>query len=172
MKKALLFILCLVLISCGSKSQVLTENSRFTETDCTSDGVCSLKVETNKSLKLVNELSNTIYPDILDGDHIVLTFEYKRNDIPNTADGHYSEQLILELDPNNLDITLTGKTLQNVKLLFARFCYCKGQTGYYRINNGTLKVEKLDNEAYFISISFSQDAVPQIITFIGEPFEI
>lgn len=171
MNKTILLIFSLVVISCGSKSQVLNENSVFTETECPSDGICSLKVEQNKAIRLTNENTINFFPDIQEGKNIVLTFEYKRNDIPNTTDSHYIEQLIMELDPNNLEIALTGKQLQDVKLLFARFCYCKGQTGYYKINNGTLKVEKVNNGEYYISISFSQDAVPQIITFIGEPFK-
>jgi len=172
MAKVVLFIFCLVLISCGSKNQVLSETDVFTESKCPDDGVCSLKVETNKTMLLVNEFSSTIYPDIIDGNHLVLTFEYKRNEIPDAADGHYSEQILLELDPNNLEIALSGKSLKDAKLLFARFCYCKGQTGYYKINTGTLKVEKLNSGAYYISISFSQDQVPQIITFIEETFKI
>jgi hypothetical protein len=171
MKKAG-FIFCLILISCGSKNKVLMENSGFLKTECPSDGICSLKVEQNKAIRLTNENTINFFPYIQEGKNIVLTFEYKRNDIPNTVDGHYSEQVILELDPNNLEIALTGKALQNVKLLFGRFCYCKGQTGYYNINNGSLKVEKLNNGEYYISISFSQDSVPQIITFIGETFII
>jgi hypothetical protein len=172
MKKVHFFICCFVVLSCGSKNRVLTQNSGITQTACPNDGKCSLKVEQNKAILLTNENTINFYPDIQEGQNIVLTFEYKRNEIPNTADGYYSEQLILELDPNNLEMTLSGKELQNVKLLFARFCYCKGQTGYYKINNGTIKVEKLNNGEYYISISFSQDAVPQIITFIGERFKI
>lgn len=172
MKKLLCSIFCLLIFSCGSKSQVLKNENDLKKTDCPIDGACSLKVEQNKTLNIINDRSPTLYPEIVNGENIILTFEYKRHEIPDTADGHYIEQLLLELDPNNLEAILSGNTLQNVKLLFARFCYCKGQTGYYKITNGTLKIEKLNKNRYYISLDFSQDSVPQIIDSIGEIFEL
>lgn len=123
MKRLLLIVFSLILISCNSSSEVIKSSYTKQQTECPSDGVCSFKIEQNKSLKLVNDNTMNLYPEILDGDNIVLTFEYKRNEIPDTADGHYIEQLILEVDPNKLELTLINKELENVKLLFARFCY-------------------------------------------------
>ncbi len=150
----------------------MKENNGLTKTICPSDGICNLIVLEKKEIHFKNENTINFYPEIVDSESIVLTFEYKRNEIPNTVDGSYSELIYLELDPDNLDLTLEDKALQDVKLLFARFCYCKGQTGYYKINNGTLKIEKINTETYYMSLSFSQDKVPQIINFIGETFEL
>lgn len=172
MKKFVCLIFYLVLISCSSREQVLKNTTELATTNCPADGVCSLKVEENKTLNYINDTTSNLYPEITDGNNIVLTFEYKRNEIPNTADGHYVEQLIFELDPNNLEISLSNNSLKNVKLLFARFCYCKGQTGYYKINNGTLNIEKLADNKYYITATFNQNNVPQIINSIGEVFEL
>lgn len=160
------------MVSCNSNSQVINNSETKQQTECPSDGVCSLKIEQNKNLKLFNDNTMNLYPEILDGDNIVLTFEYKRNEIPDTADGHYIEQIILELDPTNLELFLQNKELESVKLLFARFCYCKGQTGYYKIADGSLKIEKINDKKYILSLIFSQDKVPQIITAISEIFEL
>lgn len=172
MKTAFTLVLSLVLASCNSHSQLVKKSNVKLKTECPSDGVCSLKVEQNKSLSLVNDNTINLYPEILAGDNIVLTFNYQRNEIPDTADGHYIEQILLELNPKNVEIALSNKNLENVKLVFARFCYCKGQTGYYKITRGNLKVEKVNENKYALTLTFSQDKVPQIITSITEIFEL
>lgn len=141
-------------------------------TNCPADGKCSLSIQYKKSLNLIEDSWANTYPEIVNGNKVVFTFEYKRNEIPNTADGHYIEQILFELNPENINLELKDQELENVNMLFARFCYCKGQTGYYKVTDGHLKIKKLKNEKYYLSLNFSQDYVPQIMTFIGEIFEL
>ncbi|MFT6755283.1 MAG: hypothetical protein ACJAV9_000766 [Urechidicola sp.] len=49
-------------------------------------------------------------------------------------------------------------------------CYCKGQTGFYKINNGNLFVKKIDAKTYNIQFESSVEEVPQIVTRINETF--
>ena len=117
-------IICFLISSCSAKQKVLTvKEVDKTTSFCTDDGVCTFEVLQNKSLKVLQDEFGNLYPDISNGDKIILKFEYKRNEIPNTVDGNYSELIFAELNPNNLILDLDNSQLQNVKLLFARLCF-------------------------------------------------
>ena len=170
MKHLYLLIVCFIIISCNAKQKTLLKNETDnTSTICPKDGVCTFEVLQNKSLILLKDGIGELYPDISEGDKIVLKFEYKRNEIPNTVDGNYSELIYVELNPNNLNIELENSDLQEVKLLFARLCFCRGQTGYYKVKKGSLFITK-KNENYQFKLEFKIDEVPQIITSINRFF--
>lgn len=155
-------------------SQTSTMNKDFStpKTLCPEEGVCTFEVLQNKSLKVLKDDFGATYPEISDGKYILLKFEYSKNKIPNTADSGYRELIYIELNPNNLEVELKDNQLKNVKLTFARLCYCKGQTGYYIIDKGNLSIKKISENTFNLSLQFSTDEVPQIITQINETFEI
>ncbi|MGB5418674.1 MAG: hypothetical protein WBN21_07590, partial [Algibacter sp.] len=80
------------------------------------------------------------------------------------------EEIFIELDQENLQFETTE--LIDKKLFFARWCYCKGQTGYYKINQGKLTVTKIDNSNYDVHLVFKIDEVPQIINEIKHTFKL
>ena len=53
-----------------------------------------------------------------------------------------------------------------------RLCYCKGETGYYPINNGEFNIEKSGRDTVKIDIEFSIKEVPQIISKISETISL
>ncbi len=172
MKHLHLLIVCFIIISCNAKQKTLLKNeTNNTSTICPQDGVCTFEVLQNKSLKLLKDGIGKLYPDISEGDKIILKFEYKRNEIPNTVDGNYSELIYVELNQNNLNIELENSDLQEAKLLFARLCFCRGQTGYYKVTNGKLSIKKESNN-YKFNLEFIIDEVPQVITSINESFAL
>lgn len=169
----MLICVFLTLISCGSKNHVTTLDQKITVNSyCPDDGVCHLDVMSNKELMHKYDGSGMVYPEVIDGEQLVLKFEYKRHEIPNTADGHYSEELYIALNKDVLDFDFTNADLQKTNMLFARFCYCKGQTGYYKIVDGHLKVRKISNDTFQLDVTFKTDLVPQIITQISETFTL
>lgn len=172
MRYLYILIVCFLIYSCIAKQKVILEKEIDRETTfCPIDGVCSFEVLENKSLELLKDGIGELYPNIIDDNNIVLKFEYKRNEIPNTVDGSYRELIYAELDPNNLAIDIENSQLQEVKLLFARFCFCKGQTGYYKVKNGKLFVSK-EKDNYRIILEFKVDEVPQVISSINEVFRL
>jgi hypothetical protein len=50
-------------------------------------------------------------------------------------------------------------------MLFGRFCFCKGQTGYYKVEQGTLNLIYKKNVVDF-TLDFTVTKVPQIIKSI------
>ena len=170
MKYLYILMCCSIIFSCNAKQKIISKNEAFNAiANCPEDGVCTFEVLENKALDIRTDNFGDLYPEISNGDKIILRFEYKRNEIPNTVDGNYSELIYVELNPNNLIIELKNSKLQEVKVLFARLCFCRGQTGYYKINNGKLSVTKVDDN-YQFNLEFKTDEVPQVITSISELF--
>ena len=161
---------CFLSFSCNAKKEVKEKNGVVkTEIPCPKDGICTFEVMQNKSLNILQDEIKAFYPQISDGNKIILKFQYKRNEIPNTADGGYTELIYVELDANNLEIDLENSQLQEVKLLFARLCFCRGQTGYYKVKKGILSIKK-EKDTYFFNLNFTVPQVPQITTSINQSF--
>lgn len=173
MKFVSLYFLSIMAISCGSKHRSVTDNpiSNITST-CPENGTCTFEVLKDKVLIVQKDDFGNLYPEILDGEGIVLKFEFKRNQIPDIVDGNYSELLYMQLDSTQPDLKLESRDLQNVKLLFGRLCFCRGQTGYYKINNGVLSVTKLESNTYKLHLDFKCEEVPQIIDILDETFQL
>ena len=172
----LIIAVCYVLVfSCcvGQKSSI-SEKSHpsISQTYCPEDGICKFEVLTNKSLSLNYDSTGQLYPEIIDSKEIVVVFEYKRNDIPDTQDSHYIEKIYLKLDPNNLTTNIKDSGLKATKAIFARLCFCRGQTGYYEIEKGNLLITKLTQNLYNLKFDFEIDAVPQVIKSISETIQL
>lgn len=165
---------CLILFSCCSKriTKQSQLNANTLKTICPNNGTCSFDIQKKKNLNLVFDNLGALNPEIKSGDNVVLKFQYKRNEVPNAVDGHYRELVYLELNPDKVPLTLENKYLQNVKLIFGLFCYCKGQAGYYKITNGNLAIKKVSDSKYQLKLRFKTDAVPQVITEINETFTL
>lgn len=173
MRSLYLILFYLAFVSCKTKQDLLVENKNtFHSTECPNDGTCTLELMPNKSIKTLHDDFGTLYIEIIDGASTVLKYEYKRHEIPNTMDSQYIEQVFMELDPNNMDVDLTDSELKNVNLLFARLCFCKGETGFYRIREGKLNIDKTEENSYKFHLMFKVNEVPQIITEIGQVLKL
>ena len=169
MKFFVFILLFNILNSCRAKHVLqVEENEIVSSTECPADGTCTIELMPNKTIKMLYDSFGALYTEIINGNAMTLKFEYKRNDIPNTMDGQYVEQILMELDPNSLEMELKDSELKNVNLLFARFCYCKGQTGYYIVQHGNLVIKKEEENKYHLQLAFKVDEVPQIITEIDQ----
>ncbi|MDT0557930.1 hypothetical protein RM697_04690 [Ichthyenterobacterium sp. W332] len=174
MKYLLLILPFTIALSCNSVKKNMNSKDSITKivTTCPEDGICSFKTTSNKSFKILKDEFNSTYPSIKDGDNLLLEFQYERNKIPNVADSGYIEQVFIELNTNDIPENLVDENLQNVKLSFARLCFCRGQTGYYKITEGNLNIEKINDKIFNLNLEFTCNEVPQVITKINETFTI
>lgn len=167
-----LTILILILACNSNKKLISSDLVSKTESICPDDGVCTFEVLQGKSIRVAKSSIGEMYPDLNESNKVVLKFDYKRNDIPDVQDSSYNEIIFLEIDPDNPEIELKGKYLSKAKLIFARFCFCRGQTGYYHINEGELNIKRLKAKTYSLDLDFKSHEVPQIITSIRETFTL
>lgn len=165
----LFFIICF--ISCKAKSELIPVNNvNPVISDCPENGHCTLDVYKHKALQTKVDDFGQIYTETVKGNHYVLKFEYKKHTKTNYQDSSYREEVYIELDKNNLEIETTN--LQAEKLYFARWCYCKGQTGFYKIKQGKFKVSRINATDFQLNLHFKIDEVPQIISEINRVFKI
>ena len=102
----------------------------------------------------------------------LLKYSYIKKPLENTQDSNYTELIYAELDQTIKEISLTNENLQKVKLYFGRLCYCKGETGYYEIKEGTFNLSKITEDSLNITIEFNIAEVPQIISKIDETISL
>ncbi len=172
MKSFVTILFCILLFGCkAKKSNMISEKQEFNSSSyCAEDGVCSIELIPDSSLDLKKGTLGELYATVEEGENIVFKFTYKKTIPEGVMDAQYIEEVYAELDPNLSDINISGKELSNVKFIYNRICYCKGQTGFYKINNGNLFVKKTAAKTYNIQFESKVKEVPQIVTRINETF--
>lgn len=161
MKKILALFLFGLLFSCNAQKNVSLTMSKLSS-ECPKDGTCEIEILKDKQLILHKDDLGGMYYDIKDQEGTtVIHYQYNKTTEPNLQDGHYREDIIFEIKNSDKSLTLTDTELQETKLLFGRHCFCKGQTGYFKIQKGTLTLT--NTRSLQFKIDFECDKVPQII---------
>lgn len=173
MKTILIFIISSIILSCNSNKNVLqSELLNKTTLNCPQDGICSFEVLKNKHFIVKKDEFGNGYPEISEGTKTVLKFEYKKNTPPDVEDANYSEIIYIEIENDIETLNLTNIQLKKVNVGFSRLCFCRGQTGTYKITSGDLKISKKGAKDYTIDFNFKISEVPQVITSISETFTL
>lgn len=175
MRYLYLFIIIFVTFAC--KSSKMTNNKKPTDIEKTKKNVLikrggKLEVLQNKHFEIATDGIGAMYPKITEGKSVILKFTYTKNINPEYQDSGYTEEVYITFNPENPIIKFSGKALENVNFLFGRLCYCKGQSGYYIIDEGTVEISKLKDQQYKLSATFRINKVPQVITEIEEVFTL
>lgn len=162
MKKIFLFPFLFLLICCGSKKN----NPTTSNVNCPEESTCSIEIIKNKGLIVKNDSFGNAYYELEDSDaKNVILYVFEKNKDENIPDSGYKEEVIFEIDAKNAELNLTGTSLQQTKMLFGRFCFCRGATGYYKVNEGTLALKTEKGQIQF-DLTFKINEVPQIISHI------
>lgn len=168
MKTLLLLSITVVLASCSCKKNVadspkVTAGQVSPKLVCPDDGQCTIELLRNKILVIKTDETGAMYRQLDDSEETsVIVYQYNRNVPEGLQDGHYREEIIFEIKNSDTNLSLSGNELQQTKMLFGRFCFCRGQTGYYKVTNGELNVNQ-DKENIMFRLNFTITEVPQII---------
>jgi len=169
MKIIYFLILLSVFFGCKTK-QGITKNvpAYIQNIACPDDGICTFEVIKDSSLEIKSDEFGSLYPEIIPGNKLIVKYEYKRIEIENTADSSYSEFIYFELDSIEEHFILKDNDLQKVKLLYGRICFCRGSSGYFKITEGTLFIDKHSN-TLDVDLQFkTPKGIPQINSHIKE----
>lgn len=172
MKKSIAILIAIIITSCNCKkhagSNDSKENSGLNLTsNCPSDGNCTIEIIKNKSLVIKSDEFGSIYTQQIDDEnHNIVVFQYNKNVPEGLQDGNYREEIQFEIPNIDTELNLTNQELQNTKMLFGRYCFCKGQTGIYKVTDGTLKLSQKNNKLSF-NLNFKNKTVPQLIESIS-----
>ena len=165
MKKVLSisFLFLTILSCCTSKKTIPKENKIKTSqilTPCPEGFECTLEVLPNKTMIVKNDGIGGTYFEVEDLSGItVYHYTYKQKTDKQYQDAGYREEIIFELDSETKDLKLSNEELQNAKMLFGVWCYCKGKAGNYKIIKGNFS-KKGNN----ISIDFPAVVSDQKVT--------
>ena len=163
MKKIFLIPLAFLLSFCNCKKSV-AESSKISsiESVCPENGVCTIQLFKNKSLVVkTDDFGSTYYQMIENIDTSVIQYQYDRTVEEGLQDGQHREEILFEINNNNTALKLQDADLQKTKMLFGRHCFCKGQAGYFKIDEGTLFLEN-KNKVFSFELDFKTDKVPQL----------
>ena len=175
--KQLLIIPIAILTSCcctnkttASKEKEANLNTIETvstiNSDCPTDGKCTVEVLKNKSMNILTDDIGAVYYKAEDNSNTsIIIYKYERNVPKGLQDAEYREEIVFEIDNSEPVINKKDFTLQSTKMLYGRFCFCRGQTGFYKVSNGNLELENKNNQIHF-KLDFEINQVPQTIKSI------
>jgi len=165
MKKTLA-IFSLFLLSCSAQKQGIVSSVSL-KSDCPKNAQCTIELIKNKGIVLKKDEFGRDYYELAESAATnVIKYEFLRIVKGNIQDAGYREEVIFELEQNPDAVILSDKTLQNSKMLYGRFCFCKGQTGYYKVEKGALNINGTNTEKTGL-LEFEVPEVPQVIRSIA-----
>lgn len=165
MKKAILLsIIFWSALSCCNSKKAVSENNKNPKgqilTPCPEGYDCTLELLPNKTMVVKNDGIGGTYYELEDlNGKSVYRYTYNQKTDKQYQDAGYREEIIFELDSKTKDLKLSNDELQNTKMLFGVWCYCKGKAGNYKITKGNFS--KKGNE---ISIDFPAVVSDQKVT--------
>ncbi len=181
--KHISYLLCsllLILAFCSKKistntsivesEKVLNEDSVKNESIvnniCPEKGVCTIKILKNKTL-IVRSINNGILYELEDDkSKTVIQYEYSINQDEVTYDGGYREEVIFEIDNNMKQMEVVDIELQKTKMLYGRYCHCRGTAGLFVVAKGKLTIKKED-DLISLELNYNTNKIPQKINKIS-----
>jgi len=173
--KAFYFLIPLIMAS-ACKTQPETETSKSTvnmgavdrpSSDCPADGTCTVKAHPNMNLMLKEDGTGARYPEMVAGENTVVVYTFLREGPPGTVDGDYSETIHFEIPAGTENLNKENASLADLKVLYGKHCFCKGEAGYYPITDGKLSLSK-NRLGTVIDLQFKVNGTSQVITHISE----
>lgn len=137
--------------------------------ECPKDGDCTIEIFDGKSIMMKTSELGSLYYDLEEtANKKVVKYTYNRKVKGDLQDASYREEIIFEVPSVKDELVFNNESLQDAKVLFGRFCYCKGQTGYYTIDQGSLRIiNEINSKTTTFSLDFTTKKVPQIIKSIS-----
>jgi hypothetical protein len=149
----------------------LNEKHTVLLSNCIDNAVCNIELIPKSNLLIKEDEFKNTYIEFEKGNNTIIKYQLKKNELPNTADSHYSEIIYLEIDNYNKSLNLKNEDLQQVKMIYGRLCYCKGSSGYFKVNKGSLELI-LSKNKLSLNANFNVENIPQIVSQINEKISL
>ncbi len=160
--KKIALLSVILLSACASQKQSAQSKVTTLTSECPKDGTCTVELFENKRIAIKKDEFERLYYSLEDNKATrVAKYTYTRKVKGDVQDAVYREEVIIELR-NGKDTTTSNPS---PPLLFGRFCFCKGQTGYYNITHRNLSITK-KSKVQTVDLDFKIEEVPQIIKHI------
>ncbi len=172
MKATFLLIPILLMNACKTTTETVSENSSDSVVveevnSCPTKGNCIITLHKNKDLLVKQDGIGANYPELVEGTHMVIEYNYTEKAPEGIADGDYAETIHFEIPASITSLTKENHALSEVKALYGKHCFCRGQAGYYPVTIGKLVVKKTKSSLHF-DLEFQIEATSQVVTRISE----
>ena len=168
MKYLLILLIASLFITCKPNKLIMSERSTELKANslksfCPEDGKCSIRIEKNQELIIKSdEFGKLYYQTIANEETSIVIYEYERNVPDGLQDGSHREEIIFEIKNSSQKLQLKDSNLSQIKMIYGRHCFCKGQAGYYFVKQGNLDLS-VENNLLDLNLNFTINEVPQII---------
>ena len=156
MRLLFLFLYINLIIGCKT-SQIVPENysaikSINWQSGCIPESACAAEIMVNKKIVLKkDEINNQIYPEfVADSSRQIVKLTSRINADKMHLDQHYFEDIYIELPKKHYPIKASNLELLQYKVLLQKSCFCRGEAGYYAIQNGELNISDKSLSLSFI----------------------
>lgn len=162
----ILFLSCLLfnLISCKTCQKVSADKTLI-KIDSANNVTQKLYLLKNKKLEVSESNGYLTYKIVASDKTNVIQFLYEKDLNQIAYDGGYREELIFEIPTKTISKSYTNDELQITKMLFGRYCNCRGKNGLFKVNNGKLQINSSKKQTRF-QLQFKINEVPQVISEI------
>lgn len=177
--KAFYFLIPLIMVNaCKTQTGTVISSEKNTvkqmentTSACPDQGTCNVVVHKNKTMTIQEDGIGALYPQIVDGANTVVEYTYLKEGPAGTADGDYSETIHFEIPANTEDLSKENASLTDVKLLYGKHCFCRGEAGYYPITDGKLLVEQ-SSQGLVFDLKFKVKETSQVVSHISETVKL
>lgn len=161
MKKTMFIpFLLAILFSCNCKKTASLESKNTKaqiQSTCPEGYECSLEVYQNKTMVVKSDAIGAVYYELEEqSGKTVYHYTYNQKTDKQYQDAGYREEIIFELESKTKDLKLSNEELQNAKMLFGVWCYCKGKAGNYKITKGNFSKKEDEIKIDFPAIVDNQ----------------
>lgn len=174
MKPLLSYVIICICFACTPQRYVLQLSKQIQQTSRTQikDGQSIISIIPHKKAVLNKDAFNIGYVTLEESKETLLKFEYTKQTAKNLVDANYSEIVYIALPENFSEINSNDINLEKTQILFGRFCYCKGNTGFYNVENGDLSAKMIAKNQLKFSLKFKLKQVPHLISNIQEDIHL
>lgn len=162
----LIISLLLLNLSACKSTQIASEEKILLKVDSVKNTSQKIYLLRNKKLEVTHVNGSLSYQIVANEKTNVIQFFYEKDMDQAAYDGGYREEVIFEVPNDTAEINYTDEELQNTKMLFGRYCFCRGQTGLYKVKEGKLHIKTTKKESHF-ELQFKINEVPQITNEIS-----
>lgn len=148
-----------ILVSCGH-SKTVHQTKIILKSTTFQNGKETLTILKNKSLDTATVNGYLTYQLKDNATTDVVQFSYEKDLDKAALDGGLREELLFEIQQSDFSIAFTDAELQKTKMLFGRYCYCRGQNGIVLITDGKLNLSR-QKDQLLLSLEFHSKNIPQ-----------
>lgn len=149
MRQLLTLLLVISLGACCAKKESIKAQNKMDLVEvnllqgCPDQSNCKVEIMENKRIHYKQEeTTGKFFPEMIEDESmnvVQITMDFNRDEA--VADGQYREMIVFEWPKDKRELHLTDENLQDVQLLFGRFCFCEPSTvGYFKVTEGSMEI--------------------------------